>query len=105
MSKKWHYATAPSSQHGTMICTACKKKIESGDYRVRETAAAYMPQHRKCSESDKHWKAIDAQEGRHKKHFENYLAACIEFKKKWDCDELDDLIYELQAVAPKKGQP
>ena len=103
MSKQWNYSCAPASQHGTMVCTACRKKITEGQYRVRETPEAYLSQHRKCSETDPNWGELNAQAEKKKQHFANYLAACIEFKNEWGCDELDELIHELQAAHGIKG--
>ena len=86
-----------------MVCTACRKKITEGQYRVRETPEAYLSQHRKCSETDPNWGELNAQAEKKKQHFANYLAACIEFKNEWGCDELDELIHELQAAHGIKG--
>lgn len=62
MTKHWDYATAPGSSHGFMVCTACHKPITEGQYRVRETEAAYLSQHRACSQNDPKWALLDKEE-------------------------------------------
>lgn len=57
--KDWCYSDASDTQVGLMICTACRKKIESGEFRYRETEEAYLPQHRSCCADDPGWKAVD----------------------------------------------
>ena len=55
----WTTHHAPGNRHGEMVCTACRKPIVEGDYRVRETLDAYLPQHRACSEQWPGWQALD----------------------------------------------
>src|SRR5690348_1525425 len=60
MVKHWEYSELPSTV-GLMVCTACHKPITEGQYRYRETEAAYLPQHRACSISDPRWAQMDAE--------------------------------------------
>lgn len=59
MRKTWHYAIAPGTRAGLMVCTVCRKPIESGQFRYHSTKEAHFPQHRACSESDPRWKYLD----------------------------------------------
>jgi hypothetical protein len=56
---RWYYADANGCRVGTMICTACRKPIESGLFRYRETERADLPAHRACTEFDPQWAVID----------------------------------------------
>lgn len=58
MAKQWTYTNAAVCTVSDMICTACRKPIERGQYRYRETDDAYLPQHRACSTSDPAWAKI-----------------------------------------------
>lgn len=61
MAKNWEYSDAAFNKCGLMICTACRKKIASGQFRYRETDEAYLSQHRECSSDDPQWAKIDAE--------------------------------------------
>lgn len=58
--KSWNYASAETHQVSDMICTACRKPIDNGEFRYRETDAGYFPQHRACSSDDVNWSRSDA---------------------------------------------
>lgn len=92
----WYHANAPSTQAGNMICTVCYKQITSGDFRYRETEDAYLTQHRGCCQNDTYWKKKDRDSTKEKERFEKLLVAATGFKEKWQIDDLDDLIAELQ---------
>lgn len=98
MSKayQWEYSNASYQKVGLMICTACRKQILTGEYRFRETEEAYLPQHRSCCESDPAWKKSDEQEVVRKKRLFDMLIDAVAFKAKWNVDDLDELIIELE---------
>jgi hypothetical protein len=100
MAKKWTYANARGCTYGTMICTVCKKKITSGEFRVRETEEAYLPQHRACSSNDPNWAKLDADKQNYINGVKERLAAFIEFKKQWnvEIDDFDEEIESMQAM-------
>lgn len=64
MAKDWRYADSRTMQVGTMTYTVCNQQIAECRYRYRETADAFLPQHRKCCADDPHWAAIDQKEER-----------------------------------------
>ena len=103
MSKnhRWNYTRAENQQMGTMVCTACSRPIKSGQYRYRETEAAYLPQHRKCSEFDNQWIKLDAQKIDELNATKQYLEACLAFRKKWSTSALDDDIESSEAYITK----
>ena len=105
MSKKhhWRYTHAESQKVSTMVCTACSRPIESGQYRYRATDAAYLPQHRKCSEFDNNWAKLDAQKANRLNMIKQYLAACIAFRKEWSTSALDDDIESAESYIDKAG--
>ena len=105
MSKNhhWMYARAESQKVGTMVCTACSRPIKSGQYRYRETEAAYLPQHRKCSEGDNNWAKLDTYKVDELNATKQYLDACLAFRKTWGTSALDDDIESAEADISKAG--
>lgn len=105
MSKNnhWMYARAESQQMGTMVCTACSRPIKSGQYRYRETEAAYLPQHRKCSEVDDQWAKMDALKAEDINTTKQYLDACLAFRRAWGTSALDEEIKGAEAYISKAG--
>ena len=105
MSKNhhWTYTHAEIQQMGTMVCTACSRPIKSGQYRYRETEAAYLPQHRKCSESDKQWGKMDDRKVVELNATKRYLDACLDFRKMWGTSTLDDDIESAESYMKKAG--
>lgn len=62
MAKHWDYSDdATTHSCGLMKCCSCGKDITEGPFRWRETDAAYVTQHRTCSEGDPKWAALDAE--------------------------------------------
>ena len=59
-TKEWAAANSATSTLGTMVCTACRKKI-AGWYRYYSTQAGYSTQHRACSTEWRGWAKLDAQ--------------------------------------------
>lgn len=94
MSKAWWYSEAPGHRVGTMICTACRMAIESGDFRYRETDRAYLPQHRACSEDDPRWVKLDIGRRLAADREAQRRAAFSKFVEQWGLP--DDLIEEYQ---------
>lgn len=94
--KDWSYLVAGNCTYGTMICTACHKKVVSGDFRKRETTKAYLVQHRHCSKDDPKWVELDAQRVSDIISKKERLEAFIAFRDKWKVYELDEEIEELQ---------
>jgi hypothetical protein len=58
------YADAAGSSAGLMRCQGCGKKITTGQFRywLGKKGAAYLSEHRACSEDDPVWAAGDAAE-------------------------------------------
>lgn len=75
-----------------MVCCSCGEKITKDDpeYCYRETEDAYIPQHRKCSESDPHWKRLDEQQAEQDEHQARYRQACREFVELWGMPSIED---------------
>lgn len=105
MSKHtWNYADAAVARTGLMICTACRKGIETGEFRYRETDDAYLPQHRSCSANDPEWAKIDALNTVRAERDREFVKACAAFKAKWGVSDLDDYLDDAGREA-LKGQP
>lgn len=102
MAHQWEYADAATQQVGTMICTACRRRITEGQYRFRETDDAYLPQHRKCSSTDPQWALLDrkdeAQRNYERRRTEAYAAFVREFGVP------DDLVRERAHEQSEKGE-
>lgn len=96
MAKQWMYSDTPGHQVGLMICTACRGKIESGEFRYRETEDAYLPQHRACSESDPEWPRLDKKRNDRLAFFARREAALQAFVNEFGAPD-DDLIDECMA--------
>lgn len=105
MSKQtWQYLDdATGGQHGEMICTACRRPITEGAYRVRETAVAYVPQHRTCSADDPHWAALDRKPAKHLADRRGRLAAYLAFRDRGSESVLDKEIEGSQAYVVTQG--
>lgn len=99
---KWSYANAATSTHGTMICTACRKPVESGEYRVRETRDAYKVQHRACSADDPAWAARDSKESRDSRQVFDQLAKQAHYVVVVEFD-ISDSAVERFGLGPKSG--
>lgn len=90
---KWksaRYADAATSRVGLMICSACGKHIENGQFRYRETAEAYIPQHRACSEEDPNWARLDREDEKHRQKFQALEKDARDFIAKWGVVDLSD---------------
>ncbi|MBK3780162.1 hypothetical protein G3A43_07815 [Paraburkholderia aspalathi] len=94
--KRWQYCSAKGGSHGTMICTACQKKVTEGEYRVNETEEAYHVQHRACSKIDPKWAELDSQGDASIKSVRTRLAAYITFRDEWNESALNEEIEEMQ---------
>lgn len=98
MAKKWDYSDAQSSSAGTMICTACGKKITGGRYRYRQKSKGYdwgyVAQHEACTTEDPKWAEMDAAQDRARIRYEAFMRACVEFRERWGVDDLDHYIQE-----------
>lgn len=95
--KRWQYCSANGGSHGTMICTACQKKVTEGQYRVYETEEAYHVQHRACSKSDPKWAELDASQTNHVEATRARLAAYIAFRDEWNESALNEEIEDMQS--------
>jgi len=96
MKHYWIYAQAPATRVGLMICTACNKPIESGQFRYRTTEQAHLPQHRKCSEFDHQWIKLDAEKSNCIKQAKETLNDMerIQLRGFWDVsDDINELKY------------
>jgi hypothetical protein len=102
MGKKynWSYSSTPGHTCGTMICTACHKKVTSGEFRVRETSDAYLVQHRACSKEDPYWVKLDSERNQRYEVMKTRLAAFVEFKANWgvEIEEFDEEIESMKAI-------
>lgn len=103
--KKWMYLRAPESRYGLMICTVCKEKIRSGDYRCYETSEAYHSQHRACSEGSPAWAELDAERVARRAELQAKRAEFEAFRAKWgpcgldyEIDRMADLIQQYDAI-------
>lgn len=93
----WEYCDVSNSIHGLMICEVCKKKIDAGEYRVKETRSgdAYRTVHRSCCSNDEEWT---------KRDYRAYLNAQIEQKIRIDVTKLvnkwgfDDVVSIIDAM-------
>jgi hypothetical protein len=97
MAKQWTYTDALGQQVGLMICTACHKPIDSGEYRFRETEEAYLPQHRECSANDPCWAQVDKRRREQAAFFAKRKAALQAFVNEFGAPD-DDLIDECMAT-------
>ncbi len=96
MSDVFYVHSAKTAQHGLMICAACSKPIETGQYRVKDTPDAYITHHRACLPLDPMWERMDAEKAEQIRNMEMMLADAEAFRKRWDTEALDELIGELQ---------
>jgi len=85
-----------------MICRVCNKKIESGEYRYRETAKAFITHHRVCCADDPCWAKIDAEKALLDARNQRRLFAMKAFQEEWDVPELDDEIERLEELCSSK---
>lgn len=95
--KPWGYSCVGSSSHGLMRCHVCGKRITEGEYRYRATYkhfehTGYATGHRGCTTDDPMWVEIDAKRDAAEERSRAFIKACIDFKKKWGVDGLDDYI-------------
>jgi hypothetical protein len=95
--KRWQYCSANGGSHGTMICTACRKLVTEGEYRVYETEEAFHVQHRSCSKSDPKWAELDARQVNYVEATKARLAAYIAFRDEWNESALNEEIEDMQA--------
>jgi hypothetical protein len=93
--KRWSYASAASSHHGTMRCNCCGKAVE-GEYRYREGRSGYVVERRVCSAGDAEWARRDAQVEAARIRTKEQLEAYKAFRDKWDEDALDEAIAFLE---------
>jgi len=100
MAKKWNYSQTPGHTCGTMKCTACGKKVVSGQFRYRETKEAFLVQHRVCSKDDPHWAKLDIELQKRYESMKERLSAFLEFKTQWnvDIEEFDEEIESMQSI-------
>jgi hypothetical protein len=96
--KRWQYCSAIGGSHGTMICTACQKKVTEGDYRVYETEEAYHVQHRACSKFDPKWTELDDYRTQQINNIRERLAAYTAFRDEWNESALNDEIADMQRI-------
>lgn len=107
--KPWSYGCVRSSSHGLMRCHVCGKHITEGEYRYRATYkhfehTGYSTGHRACTADDPMWALIDAQREESEARHQAFITACVEFKKTWGVDDLDDWIPDaLLAELAKDG--
>lgn len=94
---KWSYSSTPGHNCGTMICTACHKKVILGEFRYRETSDAYLVQHRACSKDDPHWIKLDEEKNQRYESIKVRLDAFIEFKKQWNV-EIEEFNEEIESM-------
>lgn len=100
--KSYSYHRAEFSRHGLMICSACNRRIETGEYRCRETKDRYITHHRTCSEEDPQWKKLDEQ---FQKRLTRAMAIRADFdalRAKWDLSSGD---FEAYAEAIEDEHP
>ncbi|WP_126223444.1 hypothetical protein [Burkholderia ambifaria] len=94
--KNWRYQNADNCSYGTMICTACHKKVTEGQFRVYETAEAFHVQHRACSTTDPKWAEMDSRMADAIRSNRERLAAYLKFREQWGESALDEVIEEMQ---------
>jgi len=101
--KNWDYADSSTDKCGRMICNACDKKIDTGEFRYYMALdkwyneVGYVTQHRHCSNDDKNWSKLDNKKIAQINHYKEMLEDCIKFKNKWEIDDLDELISWLKS--------
>lgn len=79
----WDYADTAGQRVGLMVCTACGRSIDSGQYRYRETEDAYLPQHRACSAQDPHWGLLDKRAADRSSKLAEIQADANAYASKW----------------------
>jgi hypothetical protein len=91
--KNWEYANALTSKHGSMICTHCKKAIETGDYRYAQVTKGhdweYVTQHRVCSKDDSQWAERDERDKLHIEELQEKLKEYEAFYARWEEEAID----------------
>ena len=80
-----------------MICTACNKPIESGEFRYHTTKDAHLPQHRQCSESDPQWGKLDAEQSQRTIYAKETLEDMKRIQARGFWDVSDD-IEEIESI-------
>lgn len=96
MAKKdWQYTNVASARYGSMVCIACSKQIEEGQYRWRETAAAYLSQHRKCCADDPVWAKLDRELEQRVARVRSDLAEYTAFRAKHGNADIDEEIASM----------
>lgn len=96
--KQWEYGDTKTYKCGTMICTHCKIKITSGEFRFYETDESYHCQHRACSAKDIEWSRIDKIRAENISYLQMKLNAYKEFRDKWGDSDISDEIYSLKKI-------
>ena len=100
--RDWRYGVAPGQQVGLMICTACRTKIETGEFRYRETEEAYLPQHKQCSLGDPEWVKMEQRQREYAAFYEERKAALQVYINKYGAPD-DDLIDQCMAQRPSRS--
>lgn len=99
MAKRWNYSHAEICRVGTMICTACRQKINDGMFRYRETDDAYLPQHKACCADDPEWAHIETRRQKQEAYFVRRKDALQAFINEYGAPD-DELIDECMAARP-----
>lgn len=102
MAKLWLYSDAGTHTTGTMQCTACGKKIDSGQYRYREGRDGFINQHRTCSADDGQWWRIDQAAIVRADFDAKRRGAFAQFVAQWGLP--DDLVEEAQQSGQGAGR-
>lgn len=97
MAKKhWIYADARSAVYGTMICSACNKRIISGLFRFYDSGFALISQHKACSLNDLHWNRNDVAVKQRLAVLKDKLQQYLCFRDIWNENALDEEIESMQ---------
>lgn len=83
MAKSFYYGDASTGRTGIMVCAACNKPIEDGEYRYRETTERYINVHRACCAGDPEWGRLDRARTSAKNEYLEFLKDCRMMKEKW----------------------
>lgn len=96
MAKSFIYSSADRSRIGLMVCDACHKPIEVGEFRYRDAREKCVLHHRSCSEEDDNWARIDKQNDDARRELNEFVRACKAFKEKWNVNDLDYYIENMK---------
>lgn len=96
----FEYLDAAGNKCGEMVCASCSQKITTGEFRAykrhRRGDWVFVTHHRACCADAPGWVIHDAARAKHEKTVGDLLEAAKEFRRRWDIDDLDDLIECLE---------